>query len=122
MLYVETNKDLYGLLQNALIFYRKLRKDLEAYVFVINTYYQCVSNTTVDGHQMTAIWHVDDLKVSHKEPYHITNFAIYLSSIYGDKLTVKCGRVYDYLGIDLHYSEEVSVKVYIIKYTGNILR
>ena len=55
MLHVEMNKALYGLFQSALVFYKKLRKDLEAYVFVINTYYQCVSNTTVDGHQMTAM-------------------------------------------------------------------
>ena len=53
MLYVETNKDLYGLLQNALIFYRKLRKYLEAYGFVINTYDPCVANVMIESHQMT---------------------------------------------------------------------
>ena len=68
------------------------------------------------------MWHVDDIKVSHKNTYQITKFSSYLSSIYGEKLTVKQGNVHDYLGMDLDFSEEVSVKVSMIKYTGKILR
>ena len=65
---------------------------------------------------------MDDLNVSHKDPYQITKFASYISSIYGEKLTVKWNKVHDFLGMDLYYSEEESVKVYIIKYTVKILR
>jgi len=45
-----------------------------------------------------------------------------LSSIYGDKLSVKRGKVHDYLGMDLDYSERGSVKVSMIKYTVKVLR
>ena len=34
--------------------------------FEINPYDLCVANKMVSGHQMTICWHVDDLKVSHK--------------------------------------------------------
>ena len=78
MLYVEMNKALCGLLQNALIFYKKPRKKLEAYSFVINIYDLCVANDMIESHQMTVKWHMDDLKVSHNDPYQITKFASYL--------------------------------------------
>ena len=86
---METNKALYDLLQSALIFYKKLRKDLETYGFVINPYDPCVANDVVESHQMTVTWHVDYLKVSHKDPYHITRFFSYLSIVYVEKLTIR---------------------------------
>ena len=122
MFYVEMNKALYGLLQSALLFYKKFRKYLEAYGFVINTYDLCVANDMIEIHQMMVTWNLDNLKVYHKDPYQITKFASYLSIIYGEKLTVKRGKVHDYPGMELDYSEEVSVKVSMIKYTGKILR
>ena len=76
----------------------------------------------IESHQTTVMWNVDNLNVSHKDPYKITKFASYISNIYGEKLTVKRGKVHDYLGMELDYSEEGSVKVYMIKYTGKILR
>ena len=99
------NKALYGLLQSTLLFYKKLHKDLEGYSFVINPYDPCVVNAMINGHQMTVTWHVDDLKVSHKDPFEINKFATYLSSIYGKKLLVKRGKVHDYLGVNLYLSE-----------------
>ena len=48
------------------MFYRKLVKDLEEYVFEINPYDPCVANKMLNGIQMIVVWHVDDLKVSHK--------------------------------------------------------
>ena len=76
----------------------------------------------INGHQMTVTWHIDDLKVSHKDPFEITRFATYLSSIYGKKLSVKRGKVHDYLGMDLDYTKKGSVKVSMVRYTGKVLR
>ena len=75
------------------MFYKKLRKDLEGYGFVINPYDPCVANAMINGPQMMVTWHVDDLKNSHKDPFEITKFATYLSSNYGKKLSVKRGKV-----------------------------
>ena len=105
MLYVKMNKALYGLLQSALLFYKKLMKNIKAYGFVINPYDLCVANDLIESHQMRVTWNVDNLKVSHKDPYQITKFAGYLSIIYDKKLEVKRGKVHDYLGMNLDYSE-----------------
>jgi len=47
----------------------------------------------VDGKQMTVIWHVNDLKVSH------VLFGEWLVKTYGEKVTRHTGKVHDYLGM-----------------------
>jgi len=47
VLYVQLTKALYGLLRSALLFYRKLRKELETYGFEFNPYDPCVCNMMV---------------------------------------------------------------------------
>ena len=47
LLYVQLTKALYGLLRAAVLFYRKLRGELEDYGFVINPYDPCVANKMV---------------------------------------------------------------------------
>ena len=42
MLYVHLSKALYGLLESALLFYKKLRGELEEYAFKVNPYDPCV--------------------------------------------------------------------------------
>ena len=93
LLYVKMQRALYGLLRSALLFYLKLVKDLEDFGFTINPFDPCVANKTVNGSQMTVTWHVDDLKVSHKDSLEITKLAIYLSGIYGDNITASRGKV-----------------------------
>ena len=44
MLYVRLSKALYGLLQSVLLFYRKLRTELEDFGFAVNPYDPCVAN------------------------------------------------------------------------------
>ena len=66
MLYVQIEKALYGMLRAALLFYRKLRADLEDMGFEVKPYDPCVANRIVNGSQCTVVWHVDDLKVSQK--------------------------------------------------------
>ena len=56
--------------------------------FVINPYDPCVANKMVNGSQMTMTWHVDDLKISHKDEEELTRFISELGAIYGNKLTV----------------------------------
>ena len=72
---MQTSKALYGLLKAALDFYNKLRSDLEGHGFGINRYDLCMANGMVNGKQMTVIWHVDDLKVSHVDENENTKFA-----------------------------------------------
>ena len=78
MIYVKLNKALYGWLQIALMFYQKLRVELNAYGFVINPCNLWVSNKWVNGIQMKISWHVDDLKISHMDPDEVTGLINYL--------------------------------------------
>ena len=69
ILYVKLNKALYRFLQSVLLFYKKLREELEDEGFKINDYDPCVAHKDINGHKMIVTWHVDDLKVSHRDPY-----------------------------------------------------
>jgi hypothetical protein len=121
ILYVKVNKALYGLLRSALDFYLKLRGELEEKGYEINPYDPCVANKVINGSQHTVIWHVDDLKCSHKKAFVNTKFATWLGSIYGAKLTVKRGKTHDYLGMDLDWSVGGKVTISMIKYVYKIL-
>ena len=72
----------------------------------MNPYDPCVANKMVDGYQMTVVWHVDDLKVSHKDEAVVDGLIAYLKGKYGDGLVVHDGDVHDYLGVDHDYSEK----------------
>ena len=75
------NKALYGLIKSALQFYKNFRSDIEAYGFKVNPCNTYVENADLNGHQITVTWHVDDLKVSHKDPFDIKFLAQYLSTV-----------------------------------------
>ena len=119
-LHVKTNKALYGLLQSMLVFYKKLVKDLEWYGFKLNSYNLCMTNATINGHQMTMTWHVNELKVSHIDPFEITKFIVYLSGIYGGELTFHRRKVNDC--IDLNYPERGAVKVSMVEYMHTVFK
>ena len=120
MLYVRMLKAMYGLLRSALLFYLKLVEDLRADGFVLNEYDPCVANKMVSGSQMTVTWHVDDLKMSHKNDMVLLEFVTYLRSIYGDGLTVNNGDYHDYLGVDHDYSGDGYVGMSMIKHLEQI--
>ena len=53
VLYVHITKAIYGLLVSAMLFYKKLVKDLIDIGFVLNPYDPCVANKMVEGRQLT---------------------------------------------------------------------
>ena len=55
---------------------KKLLKDLESKGFIVNPYDPCVANKVINGEQFTIIWHVDDLKLSHKDPEVVIVFMV----------------------------------------------
>ena len=122
MLCVRLTKALYGMLRAALLFYKKLRGDLELTGFEVNPYDPCVANMQVDGSQLTVCWHVDDLKISHKSELVVTGFVAKLGQMYGGKLTFSRGKVHDYLGMDLDFSSEPGAMIIsMIKYLQKVI-
>ncbi len=70
---------------------------------------------------MTVTWHVDDLKISHVDPFKITKFCQYLASIYDNGLVVHQGKVLDYLSMDLNFALEGFVQMSMITYASKVL-
>ena len=122
ILYVHLYKALYGMLRAALLFYNCLRIYLEGRGFVVNPYDPFVANKTVDGAQMTVCWHVDDLKISHRDEEMVTAFAVEIANIYGAKTTISRGRVHDYLGMEVDFGTcPGTLIISMIKYLQKII-
>uniref|UniRef100_A0A7S1V1J3 Reverse transcriptase Ty1/copia-type domain-containing protein n=1 Tax=Grammatophora oceanica TaxID=210454 RepID=A0A7S1V1J3_9STRA len=107
VLYVVVLKAIYGMLVASLLFYKKFRVDLEGVDFVFNDYDPCVANRMIRGKQQTVRFHVDDVMSSHVDPKVNDEFDKWLNKMYGGYGKVKCvrGKVHDYLGMILDFSE-----------------
>ena len=90
--------------------------------FEVNPYDPCVANKTINGSQMTVTWHVDDLKISHKESSDVTKFIRALGGIYCDNISVTRGKISLYLGMDFDYTKIGTVRIAMIPYTGQIIK
>ena len=69
---------------------------------------------------MTVTWHVDDLKISHKDSREVKKFIKHIGDIYGDRMTVHRGKVHDYLVMDLDFSSPKVLKIGMMKYIEKI--
>ena len=110
ILYVRMLKALYGMIIASLLYYKKLRKDIESIGFEVNTYDACVSNTMVNGKQHTVACHVDDVKSNHVYPKLNDDFHKWLEKTYGSDdighVEASRGKVHEYLAMTLDYTEE----------------
>ena len=106
VLYVLLKKALYGTLKAALLFWKRLSSQLQEWGFTLNPYDSCVANKNIDGQQCTIIWHVDDLKISHIDPNVVTDVIKLIESEFGKEapLTIRRGKVHDYLGMKINFS------------------
>jgi hypothetical protein len=96
------------MLEAALLWYKTFRKDLEDNGFIFNPYDPCVANKKVQGLQQTIVFHVDDLKSSHKSKSVNNKFEKWLNSIYNKhgRVTATRGQVHDYLRMELDYQKQ----------------
>ena len=69
------------------------------------------------------VWYVDDLKISHKDSAVVDKVIASLSDKYGKvgEMTVKRGKIHEYLGMILDFSEESKFIVNIEEYIDEIL-
>ena len=94
ILYVELVKALYGTIRAALIFWRKFTKQITKWGFTVNPYDWCVANKMVRGSQLTIMWHVDDLKISHADKEVLEDLLKQLNEAFGQDgpLTIHRGK------------------------------
>ena len=116
VIYVSCDKVIYGTMNAALLAYKKLAKLFREWGFVMNPYDPCVWNKMVGGKQMTIMFHIDDLLMSHLLPHIVTLFIKKLEQEYAtrDPLTVTRGLIHDYLGMtfDLRVPGQVALSQY----------
>jgi hypothetical protein len=92
--------------------------------YVQNDYDSCTFNKIINGEQVTIQFHVDDLKISHKEQPVPDSILGDLDAKFGTKkkaLTASIGLIHDYLGITINYDERHKVKFTMIDYLEDIL-
>ena len=69
------------------------------------------------------VWHVDDMKVSHKNREEVKKIIEYMKGIYGEEILVARGKKHTYLGMNLGYGTPgeviVSMDSYITKAIDN---
>ena len=123
VLYVIVIQALYGMILAALLWYKRLRTDLEKIGFKFNPYDPCVANRKVRKKQQTIRFHVDDLKSSHEDPEVNDMFLSWLNKMYGTHGEVKAtrGKVHDYLGMTFDYTEKGKVKVDMSEYVTKMV-
>lgn len=123
VIYAALNKALYGTLRGSLLFWKKLIGELVGRGYEWNPYDWCVVNRMVDGKQFTIGWHVDDLKLSHIDPEAVSAEIEWLEKRFGTKapLTVRRGKVHEYLGMTLDYSPKGKVVVSMVDYLQGML-
>ena len=71
---------------------------METYGFRINPHDPCVANNMVGGKQLTACWHVDDIKISCVDADEVTKMNQWLDPEYGEMYSSR-GKRHNYLGI-----------------------
>ena len=124
VIYAKLQKALYGTLQAALLFW----KDLSGFLvnqlgFTLNPYDTCVANKMINGKQCTICWHVDDLKLSHVEQDVLETIYDAINERYGkeEPVPVTRGKVHNYLGMTLDYTEKGKVKIIMTDYIDETL-
>jgi len=123
ILYVVMSKALYGMLESALLYYRKFRKDIEERGYTVNPYDPCVANKIINGRQHTICWHVDDLKSSHVDKKVNDEFLCWLNEMYGKVGPVKATRGvrHDYLAMFMDYSKKGKVVIDMVYYVEKMV-
>ncbi len=108
-------------MKSALLFYRKLIKELKGMGFEINPYDPCVANKFVDGKQMTVRWHLDDLRISHVDQDKILKFMKCIKDIYSNNLAKNVGTTHNYLGMTFDYAFKREVQINMCKYLSKVI-
>ena len=118
------DKAVYGTLLGAILFYEKFAVQLHNWGYIMNPYDACTFNKMVDGKQITVQSFVDDLYISCENMDTIDRLIKDLNEKFKtnfQELAVTKGKVYDYLGINIDYSNNEYVKLSMYDFLEDVL-
>lgn len=121
--YSKAIKALYGTVNASKLLFDDPTALLVELGFTPNPYDSCVVNTIIDGKQCTISWHVDDLKIIHKNGAVVTFTIESLSDKYDTNvsLSISQGKVHAYLGMILNFTIKGEVQIIIYDQIDNII-
>lgn len=96
------------MLEAALVWHRRFRTDLEEEKFKFHDYNLCIAFKIVEGSQHLVQFHVNDILSSHMKSKANDEFTVWDKEKYGTMkpVEVKRGKVFEFLGIVLDFSQE----------------
>ena len=119
---VKLKRALYGCVQSARLWYKKLSGDLMKLGYKVNPHDPCVFNRTEqDGKQTTLVLHVDDVFISASSESRIDDIIAELTTIYKEGLSVQRGRKLNYLGMTFDFTQIGKCKVNMTGYVNDLL-
>jgi hypothetical protein len=121
VIYLKLKKALYGCIKSALLFWENLSEKLTERGYKLHPYDSCVANKAINGSQMTIVWHVDDLKMSHINEKVLDGEVEWLETLYGSLVGTK-GNCHTYLslGMDMHFNNK-KLQVTMVGYLHEII-
>jgi hypothetical protein len=112
----------------ALLFYQRFVGDLESIGVKLNPYNPCVANKMVNGNQLTIVWQVDDLKISHKAEKTVTRMVTWLKRTYermfddgSGAMKICRGKLHEYLGMTIDYHVKGQATFSMVTYIEEIV-
>ena len=110
----------YGCVESAKLWYNHIAKTITDFGFEVNPFDQCVFQKK-DGEKWSYITlYVDDLLIVSDDKSQVDQTIDHLREIYQD-ITVKRGKIHDYLGIRFDYRNEGEVFMSMIQYIKEIV-
>jgi Reverse transcriptase (RNA-dependent DNA polymerase) len=125
VVYALLNKALYRTVQASLLFWMRLSAFwIEKHGFKHNPYNHCVVNKVINRKQCTIVWYVNDLKISHMDDAVVVGGVLKLiEEEFGMDLDVTFphGKVHDYLGMRINFSQKGKVIMSMFDYIDELL-
>jgi len=120
VLYVQTLKALYGMIESALLWYSLYIEVLLNNGFELNPVDKCVTNKIIDGKQCTIGFYVDDNMISHVKT-SVVNDTLKLIEGYFPGLQIQRGRKLDFLGLEVEFRDDGKASIGTVQYLTNMI-
>ena len=119
ILYMRVIQALYGCIEAALQWYKMFTTVLMKDGFKLNPYDKCIPNKTIQGHQCTIAWHVDDCLASHRDQKVLDTLSQRTITSFGD-MKIHTGNEHDFLGMKIRIRLDKKLEIDMINCYKNL--